>query len=69
MKTLVINVPDKDEEFFTTLLKRFGFRSHIISEHEKEDLALAKWIGEGLETDEVSEETVLATLKKNGVKV
>lgn len=69
MKTLVIKVPDKDEELFLALLKRFGFKSHLLSEDEKEDAALAKWIHEGLKSEEVSEETILATLKKNGVKV
>lgn len=69
MKTLVIKVPDKDEELFLALLKRLGFRSHLLSEDEKEDAALAKWIHEGLKSEEVSEETILATLKKNRVKV
>ena len=69
MKTIIVNVTDKDENLFKALLQKMGFKSHVVSEDEKEEAALAKWINEGLKTEEVSEETVYNTLRKHGVKI
>lgn len=69
MKTVIVNVPAKDENLFNALLKKLGFKSRVVSEDEKEETALAKWIDEGMESEDVSEETVFATLRKHGVKV
>lgn len=69
MKTIIVNVPDKETELFTNLINRFGFKSHVISDDEKEETMIHKWIEEGMDTDEVSEEVVFKTLRKNGVKV
>ncbi len=69
MKTIIINIPDKDESLFTALVKKMGFKSRIINDDEKEEIALAQWINKGMETEDVSEEEVLSTLKKNGAKI
>ncbi len=69
MKTIIINVPDKDESLFNALIRKFGFKSRLVGEDEKEETALAKWIDEGMETEEVSEKTVYSTLNKHGVKI
>lgn len=69
MKTIIVNVPDKETELFTNLINRFGFKSRIISDEEKEEAVIHKWIEEGLNTEEVSEEVVFKTLKKHGVKI
>ena len=69
MKTVIVNVPEKDEDLFSALLKKLGFKSRVVSEEEKEEAALAKWIDEGMKSEEVSEETVYATLRKHGVKI
>ena len=69
MKTIIINVPDKDESLFTALTRKLGFKSRLVSEEETEDVALANWIDEGMKTEEVSEQAVFSTLKKNGVKI
>lgn len=69
MKTVIVNVPAKDQDLFNALLKKLGFKSRVVSEDEKEETALAKWIDEGMESEDVSEETVFATLRKHGVKV
>ncbi len=69
MKTIIVNVPDKDQSLFSALLKKFGFKSRVISEEEKEETALAKWIDEGMKSKEVSEEEVFSTLRKHGVKI
>jgi hypothetical protein len=41
----------------------------LVSEDEKEEIALANWIDEGMKTEEVSEQTVYTTLRKHGVKI
>ena len=69
MKTVIVSVPEKDENLFAALLKKLGFKSRVVAEEEKEEAALAKWIDEGMKSGEVSEETVYATLRKHGVKI
>jgi predicted transcriptional regulator len=32
MKTILVNVPDKDEAFFTMLLKKFKIKSQVVSD-------------------------------------
>ena len=69
MKTIIVNVPDRDETLFSALVAKLGFKSRLVSKDEKEDHALAKWIDEGMESEEVSEKTVFSTLRKHGVKI
>lgn len=69
MKTIIVNVPDKDESLFEALVKKMGFKSHIIEGDEREEKAIDKWIDEGMKSEDVSEETVFATLKKHKVKI
>ena len=69
MKTVIVNVPEKKEDFFLSLLKEFHYKSRVLTEEEKEDFAIAKWINEGLESDDVPEEEVFKTLRKQGVKI
>jgi hypothetical protein len=54
---------------FGALIKKLGFKWRALSDEEKEDIATAAWIDKGMESEEVAEETVFTTLKKNGVKV
>ncbi|MDZ4824783.1 MAG: hypothetical protein SH856_15100 [Flavobacteriales bacterium] len=53
----------------TAFIKRMGYRSRINSENEKEEVAIAKWIQEGMNTEDVSKEGVRQIFKKNGVKL
>lgn len=69
MKTIIVNVPDKDETLFEAILKKMGYKSRTIRNEENEEKALARWIDEGMESEDIAEETVYATLKKHGVKV
>jgi len=69
MKTIIVNVPDKDESLFSALVAKLGFKAHLVSEDEKEEHALARWIDEGMKTEEVSEKAVYTTLRKHGVKI
>jgi hypothetical protein len=69
MKTIIVHVPDKDESLFEAMVKKMGFKSRTIGEEKKEEMAMAKWIDEGMDSEDVTEETVYATLKKHGVKI
>lgn len=69
MKTIIVNVPDKDQNLFSALISKLGFKSRMVTDDEKEEIALAKWIDEAMKTDQVSEKTVFSTLRKHGVKI
>ena len=68
MKTIVVKVPEKKENYVRQFLKRHHLKSQMIEKEEDEAL-IAKWINEGAKSEEVSEEEVLETLRKNGVKI
>ncbi|OFX43533.1 MAG: hypothetical protein A2046_01400 [Bacteroidetes bacterium GWA2_30_7] len=40
MKTVIVNIPNKKEQFFLSLLKEFRYKSRVLTEEEKEDNAL-----------------------------
>jgi len=69
MKTVIVNIPEKKENFFLSLLKEFHYKSRVLTEEEKEEMAIAKWINDGLESGDVSEVVVYNTLRKHGVKI
>lgn len=69
MKTIIVNVPDKDENLFSALVAKLGFKTRTISKNEIEEVALAKWIEEGMQTKDVSEKEVFTTLRKHGIEV
>ena len=69
MKTIVVNVPDKEENFFITMMKKFRFKSRVLTDDEKRDMAMAKWIDEGMTSEEVSQKKVYETLREHGVKI
>ena len=70
MTRVIVNVPEKEEDFFLSVLKKFHFKSHVLTDEEKEDIWLAKKIDEAeKEKGEVSEEEVMKILKRNGAKI
>ncbi len=70
MTTMLVNVPEKEKSFFLEMLKKFHFKSKILSEADKEDIWLSKMIDEAEEEGgEVSEEEIFKTLKRNGAKI
>ena len=69
MKTLIVNIPDKDEALITEILKKFRFKMQVLSDADLEDKAIAKWINEGLKTEDIPEEEVFEIFRKNGIKV
>ena len=69
MKTIIVHVPDKDESLFEAVVKKMGFKSRNIGGEKEEEKAMAKWIDEGMESEDIIEEKVFATLRKHGVKI
>ncbi len=68
MKTVIVNIPEKEELFFLSMLKKFRFRSRVVTEEELEDEALARWIDEGMKSADVPIEKVFHLLEKHGAK-
>lgn len=67
MKTIIVNIPEKEEAFFLSVLKKFQFKSKVLTEAEKEEIATARWIEEGLKSNDVSLEKINKHFRKNGV--
>ena len=68
MKTVILNIPEKNEKWFRTSFDQFQIKHRILSQEAKEDLVLAKLIDEAMnEEGEVEKEKVLQFVKKQGV--
>ena len=64
MSTIVVNPKDKNEFLFVTqLLEKLGIDVKILSDEDKEDIALSLMMAEVDREDRVSEEEVLKKLK------
>ena len=68
MKTVIVNIEKNDEHFFKQLFKKFRIKARILSDEEKEEMALAEWIDEGMKSEDVPLEKVLKHLRRHGVK-
>lgn len=66
MKTVIVNIPDKKEKYFLSLIKKNRLRSWVLDDEEDEVL-MAKWIDEGMKSGEIPIEKVLEHLRKHGV--
>jgi hypothetical protein len=64
MKTMIVTLPEKEELFFSTLLKKFHFKSRVLSEEEKEDSALIALMYERENEETVSVKTTHRILDK-----
>ncbi len=67
MKTIIVNVPDKDESVVAELFKKLHLKSRVLTDEELEDKLLAKWIKEGMKSEDVPLENVYAYFRKHGV--
>ena len=67
MTTVVLKIPEKKENYFLRLFKKHRLKLQVLQE-EDEDI-MAKWIDEGMESEEVSEEEILKVFRKHGIKV
>ncbi len=65
MDTIIIEVKDKkDAKLWLSLAKRIGNRAKSLSAQEIEDAGLAMLINEGMDTENVSRESVMKALEK-----
>lgn len=68
MKTVIVNIPEKEETFFLSMLKKFRYKAQVLTEEELEDEALAKWIEKGMKSEDVPLEKVFGLLAKHRAK-
>jgi len=68
MTTIVLNIPDTKESLFMNMFKKHRLRMRVLKDDEDEYL-LAKWIDEGMKSEEVPEEEIFAIFRKHGIKV
>ncbi|MBW8051942.1 MAG: hypothetical protein FVQ77_16705 [Cytophagales bacterium] len=68
MKTVIVNIPEKKESLLFNYFKKHRLKAHVVDDEADEEL-IAKWINQGLESGEVSEEVIFETLRKNGAKI
>ena len=66
MKTIIVNIPEKKENYFLSIFKKHHLKTHVLEREEDEDL-IAKWIDEGMESEEIPKEKIYEYLRKHGV--
>ena len=63
-----MNIPEKNEKWFSVLFDRFKIKHKILSAEAKADLILANLIDEAMEEEgEIEKEKVLQFVRKHGV--
>ena len=68
MTTVVLEIPKKKENYFLSLFKKHHLKTRVLEREEDEDL-IAKWIDEGMKSEEVPEEEIFAIFLNHGIKV
>ncbi|MBI4646144.1 MAG: hypothetical protein HY738_05970 [Bacteroidia bacterium] len=68
MKTVIVNVPEKKENYFLNLFKKHHLKTRVIERVEDEDL-MENWIDEGMESEDIPEEEIFKIFRKYGIKV
>ena len=68
MKTVIVNIPDKKENLFLNFFKKHHLKMRVV-EREEDETLMAKWIDEGMKSEDVSEEAIFEIFRKNGIKV
>jgi hypothetical protein len=65
MKTIIITPQDeKDFEFLSSLLKKLGYGTMVLSDEDKEDMALLKAMLQEKKEDYISEDEIYKALGK-----
>ena len=64
MKTVIVNIPEKEESFFLSVLQKFRFKSRVLSAEEKEDRALLSLMYERENEETIPVETTHRILDK-----
>ena len=68
MKTIILNIPEKEEIFFLTVFKKFRLNPTVLTNEDLEDKELARWIEEGLKSEDIPMEKVFKLLEQHGAK-
>lgn len=64
MTTMIVNVPEKEKSLFLALLKKFQFKSKVVSEEDKEDYGLLKAMMEGETGEYIDTDLYIKKLRK-----
>ncbi len=64
MKTLIVNIPEKDQSLIIALLKKFKLSPKVLTEEEKEDMMFVKLIDEGMQSEDVPIERIYEKLRQ-----
>ena len=64
MKTFIVNIPEKQEDFFLSLLKERRLKSRVLTEEEKEDFGLLSMMMERADEKTVPVKTTHDILDK-----
>jgi len=67
MRTAIVTFPDKKENLLTNYFKKHRLQMRILEPDEDEDL-IAKWIDEGVHSEDIPLEKLYELFRKNGVK-
>jgi len=68
MKTVIVNIPDKKENFFMDFFNKHRLKARVVEQEEDETL-MAKWIDEGMESEDVPEDEIFEIFRKYGIEV
>ena len=69
MKTYIVNIPDKSENVFLKLFRKFHIKSKELSEDDYEKKMMYELIKESDNTENVSEEEMRKYFRKHGVEL
>ncbi|CAN5228160.1 hypothetical protein BH09BAC5_BH09BAC5_01440 [soil metagenome] len=70
MKTVILNIPEKNAKWLTILFDQLHLKHKVLSQTAKEDLMLAKLIDQAMsDKGEIEKEKVFQFVKKHGAKV
>ena len=62
MRTVIVSIPDKKVALLASFLKKNRLKSKEVSKESKEDAALAKWIDQGMKSEDVPIEKIFDLL-------
>lgn len=68
MKTIILNIPEKKEIFFMNFFNKHHLKVCVVEQEEDETL-MAKWIDEGMKSEDVPEEEIFKIFRKYGIEV
>jgi hypothetical protein len=54
--------------FLVSFLKKNHIKSKVLTDEEREEMAIAKWIDECMESEDVTKEKIYPHMRKHGIK-